>query len=130
MEINDLFVQEHIRNWINAWNDHDLKKILSFNSEDILFSSPKVNMVFPDRQSATIVNKRELEGYFSHGLKKFPNLHFTPLDYFLKDDKVTLEYLGTPDNKIQWSVMEKFEFNTRGLIAKSNVYYGVEAQIP
>jgi hypothetical protein len=47
----------------------------------------------------------------------------------LKDDKVTLEYLGAPDNKVRWSVIEKFEFNTIGLIAKSNVYYGVEAQI-
>jgi len=129
MEINDLFTKEHIRKWINAWNDHDLKKILSLYSEDILFSSPKVKSVIPDRQSATITSKRELEEYFSHGLKKFPNLHFTPLDYFLKDGKVTLEYLGTPDNKIQWSVMEKFEFNTVGLIVKSNVYYGVEAQI-
>jgi len=129
MEINDLFAKKHIRKWINAWNDHDLKKILSLYSEDILFSSPKVKSVIPDRQSATITSKRELEEYFSHGLKKFPNLHFTPLDYFLKDGKVTLEYLGTPDNKIQWSVMEKFEFNTVGLIVKSNVYYGVEAQI-
>jgi len=129
MEINDLFAQEHITKWTDAWNNHDLKKILSLYSEDILFSSPKVKLVFPDRQIAKITNKRELEEYFSRGLKAFQNLHFTPVDYFLKKQKVILEYLGTPDNKIQWSVMEKFEFNTVGLIIKSNVYYGAESQI-
>jgi hypothetical protein len=129
MEINHLFAQEHIRKWANAWNHHDLKKILSFYSEDILFSSPKVKVVFPDRPSATISDKRELGEYFSRGLKKFPNLHFTPVDFFLKDQIVILEYLGTRDNKIRWSVMEKFEFNTIGLVAKSNVYYGVESKV-
>ena len=129
MEINHLFAQEHISKWTNAWNDHDLNKILSFYSEDLLFSSPKTKLVFPDRPSAIITNKRELEEYFSQGLKAFPNLHFTPTEYFLKDQKVILEYLGTPNNTIQWSVMEKFEFNTAGLIAKSTVYYGAESQI-
>ena len=129
MKINHLFAQGHIRKWTNAWNDHDLKKILYFYSEDILFSSPKVNLIFHDRPSATITDKRELGEYFSHGLKKFPNIHFTPVDFFLKGQKVILEYLGTPDNKMQWSVIEKFEFNTVGVITKSNVYYGVESQI-
>ena len=30
------------------------------------------------------------------------------------------------DNKIKWSVIEKFEFNNDELIEKSNVYYGKE----
>jgi hypothetical protein len=52
-------------------------------------------------------------------------LHFIPVDY-LKNQKVIFEYNSTPDNKMQWSVMEKFEFNNDGLIEKSNVYYGIE----
>ena len=36
------------------------------------------------------------------------------------------EYSATPDNKIQWSAIEKFEFNNDGLIEKSSVYYGKE----
>ena len=85
-----------------------------------------MKLVFPNRQSAIIANKRELEEYFSIGLKKSPNLRFTPVDYFFKDHKVILEYFGTPDNKIR---MEKFEFNTVGLITKSDVYYGIETQL-
>lgn len=126
MELDDTFVKEHIHRWTNAWNDHNIKKVLSLYSENILFSSPKVKSVYPNRTSATIRNKKDLEEYFCLGLKKFPMLHFMPIDYFLKNHKVIFEYSATPDNKIQWSVIEKFEFDNDRLIEKSNVYYGWE----
>ncbi|HEY7571627.1 MAG TPA: nuclear transport factor 2 family protein [Nitrososphaeraceae archaeon] len=126
MEIDDRFVQEHIHRWTKAWNDHNIKEVLSLYSENILFSSPKVKSVYPNRTSATIANKKDLEEYFCSGLKKFPALHFTSIDYFLKNRKVIFEYSATPDNKIQWSVIEKFEFNVDRLIEKSSVYYGTE----
>jgi hypothetical protein len=128
MKIDELFAKEHLDKWTKAWNDHNLKEILSFYSENILFRSPKVNLVYPDRTFVTITNKTELEDYFSLGLKKYPNLYFIPVDYFFKNHKVIFEYHGTPDNKIQWSVIEKFEFNTEGLISNSEVYSGVEEQ--
>ncbi|MBV9175902.1 MAG: nuclear transport factor 2 family protein [Nitrososphaeraceae archaeon] len=127
MKIDDIFVKEHIDRWTKAWNDHNIKEILSLYSDNILFRSPKIKSVYPDRNSATITNKKELEEYFSLGLKKYSNLKFISVDYFLKKNKVIFEYIGTPDNKIQWSVMEAFEFNSdNGLIEKSSVYYGVE----
>jgi SnoaL-like domain len=129
MEMDDTFVKEHIRRWTKAWNDHNIKEVLSLYSENILFSSPKVKSVYSNRTSATITNKKDLEEYFCSGLKKFPMLHFTTVDYFLKNQKLIFEYNATPDNKIQWSVIEKFEFNNAGLIEKSSVYYGNEELI-
>ena len=129
MELDDTFVKEHIHRWTKAWNDHNIKEVLSLYSENILFSSPKVKSVYPNRTSATITNNKDLEEYFYAGLKKFPILHFTPVDYFLKNQKVIFEYNATPDNKIQWSVIEKLEFNNDGLIEKSSVYYGKEDSI-
>ena len=127
--MDDTFVKEHIRRWTKAWNDHNIKEVLSLYSENILFSSPKVKSVHPNRTSATITNKKDLEEYFSLGLSKFSGLQFTPVDYFIKDQKVIFEYYGAPDNKIQWSVIEKFEFNGNGLITKSSVYYGAEDSV-
>jgi hypothetical protein len=98
MEIDDTFVKEHIRRWTKVWNDHNIKEVLSFYSENSLFSSPKVKSLYPDRTSATITNKKDLEEYFCTGLKKFPMLHFTPVDYFLKNQKVLFEYNATPDD--------------------------------
>jgi len=114
MKVDELFVKEHLDKWTKVWN--------------ILFCSPKVNLVYPNRTSVTITNKTELEEYFSPGLKKYPNLYFVPVDYFFKNHKVIFEYHGVVDNNIQWSVIEKFEFNTEGLISNSEGYYGVEEQ--
>ena len=128
MELDDTFVKAHIHRWTKAWNDHNIKKVLCFYSENILFSSPKVKSVYPNRPS-TITNKKDLEEYFCSGLKKYPMLHFMPIDYFMKNHKLIFEYSATPDNKIQWSVIEKFEFDNDGLIEKSSVYYGKEESI-
>ncbi|MDP9290089.1 MAG: hypothetical protein M3P08_18105 [Thermoproteota archaeon] len=69
MEIDNSFAKEHIGRWTKAWNDHSLKDILSHYSEKILFHSPKVKLVYPNRMSAMITNKKDLEEYFSLGLK-------------------------------------------------------------
>jgi SnoaL-like domain len=126
MEMDDTFAKEHIHRWTKAWNDHNIKEVLSLYSENILFSSPKLKLVYPNRTSSTITNKKDLEEYFCSGLTKFPMLYFTPIDYLSNNHKIIFEYSATPDNKIQWSVIEKFEFNNDGLIEKSSVYYGKE----
>ena len=129
MHIDDTFAKEHIDRWTKAWNDHNIKQVLSLYSDNISLSSPKIKSVYPNRTSSLITKKKDLEEYFSTGLKKFPMLHFTPIDYFLKSPKVIFEYSATPNDTIQWSVIEKFEFNNDGLIEKSSVYYGKEDPI-
>jgi SnoaL-like domain len=124
MQIDDIFAKEHIHTWTEAWNDHNTKQVLSLYSDNILFSSPKIKLVYPNKTSSTITNKKDLDEYFYAGLKRFPMLHFTPIDYFLKNQKLLFEYIATPDNKTQWSVIEKFEFDNDGLIERSDVYYG------
>lgn len=125
MALTESFVKEHIDKWISAWNTHDLKAILSLYSEDIEFRSPKIKSIYPVGATNIITNKKDLEEYFSLGLKKFSNLHFTPIDFAVKENHIILEYHGIPDNKIKWFVMEKFEIK-EGLIVKSSVFYGVE----
>jgi hypothetical protein len=129
MEIGDQFAKEHIHKWITAWNDHNRREVISLYSESISFRSPKIKSLYPNRDSSTIINKKELEEYFSAGLKKFPMLHFMPIDYFLKNHTIILEYNATPDEKRQWSVIERFTFNTDALIKKSSVYYGAEDRL-
>jgi hypothetical protein len=123
--ISESFAKDHVDRWIAAWNNHDVAAVLSLYSEDTETHSPKIKAVFPDRTVAKITNKQDLENYFSLALKKFPNLHFTPIDFIIKGNQIILEYHGTPDGKTRWSVIEKQELKD-GLIAKSDVYYGAE----
>ena len=56
-------VNDHVERWINAWNKHDLKTVLSMYSDDIEFSSPKIKTVFPDKTLTKITNKNDLKEY-------------------------------------------------------------------
>src|SRR5205809_7350268 len=94
METDNSFAKEHIDSWTKAWNDHNLKDILSHYSEKILFHSPKVKLVFPNRTSTTITNKKDLEEYFSLGLNKFPHLHFFTSRVFLERSDINIRISG------------------------------------
>ena len=69
MTFSEVFVNQHVKNWIDGWNNHDTKAVLSMYSENIEFTSPKVKVVFPDRTSSKISTKKELEEYWSKALK-------------------------------------------------------------
>src|ERR1051325_2271162 len=126
MSLSETFANQHVKKWINGWNNHDIQTILSMYSENIEFSSPKIKSVFPDRNISKIDNKKVLEEYWSKALKNnFPNLKFTAKEVFVHDNKIILEYYATLDGKQKTSVIEKFEFNN-GMIIKSDVFYGAE----
>jgi hypothetical protein len=93
MPITEFFAKDHVDKWIKAWNTHNLKAILSLYSEDIEFHSPKIKIVYPDRTTAVITNKKDLQEYFSLGLKKFSSLHFTPIDFVIKENITILDIM-------------------------------------
>ena len=47
MEMDDTFAKEHIHEWTKAWNEHNIKEVLSLYSDNISFSSPKIKSVYP-----------------------------------------------------------------------------------
>jgi hypothetical protein len=125
--ISESFAKEHVEKWVTAWNNHDLNAILSMYADNIEFNSPKIRAVFSDRASAGITNRKDLAYYWSIALKKFPQIHFTPAEFLIKENKCLLQYVAEiPDAKMKWSVIEKFEFGNDGLIVRSDVFYGVE----
>lgn len=43
--INPDDAQAFAREWVKAWNDHDLPAILSHYADDVVFHSPRIRMV-------------------------------------------------------------------------------------
>ncbi len=98
-------------------------------SDDIEFSSPKIKVVYPERKLSRVTNKRELEEYWTEALKKYPNLHFTPVQIISQGNVCVFEYYATLDDKNKrTSLIEKFEFQDDGLINKSSGFYGAEEE--
>lgn len=126
MTITEEFANEHVKKWIDAWNDHNLKTVLSMYSDKIEFSSPKIKVVLPDQSINRISNKKDLEKYWHLALKNnFPNLKFTVKKTIFYNNIIILEYCANLDGKRKVNVMEKFQFEGE-LITKSDVFYGSE----
>jgi len=80
-------------------------------------------------KNCQIKDIKDLEEYWSKALKNnFPSLKFMVKEVIVHNNKIILEYYATLDDKHKTSVIEKFELNN-GLIAKSDVFYGVEEMI-
>jgi len=120
-----MMVNDHVERWINAWNKHDLKTVLSMYSDDIEFSSPKIKAVFPDRTKPKITNKKDLEDYWSKALIKYPNLHFVHKESVIQNNTYLVEYYAILDGKTKTSVIEKFELEN-GFVIRSSAFYGAE----
>jgi hypothetical protein len=72
-------VKGFARQWVAAWNSHDLDAIMSHYDVDVVLISPVAAKIL-DRPSGTVEADAALRNYFKHGLELYPNLHFELLD--------------------------------------------------
>lgn len=79
------------REWIDAWNRHDLDAILAHYDDAVVFRSPFVAKLAGE-PSGTLRGKARLRPYFAEALKKYPDLHFTELRAHAGVSSVTLTY--------------------------------------
>jgi hypothetical protein len=64
--------------WFEAWNSHDINRIMNHYSDDVQFTSPFVVKVM-GVPSGTIRGKENLRDYFATALQKYPDLCFNNL---------------------------------------------------
>lgn len=77
--------------WVDAWNAHDLNRIVSHYSSDVIFSSPFVAAL--GAETAGCIQGREaLQEYFSTALEAFPTLAFRLRSVFRGVEALTLLY--------------------------------------
>ncbi len=79
------------KDWIDAWNRHDLDSILSHYAEDVEFTSPFVEKLMGEA-SGTIKGKIKLRAYFRKGLDAYPDLKFELLNILTGVKSLTLYY--------------------------------------
>lgn len=77
--------------WIQAWNDHDLERILAHYADDVVFSSPFIQKVGMSASGA-VAGKEALLAYFTAALERYPTLTFHLQAVFRGIDSVTLLY--------------------------------------
>jgi hypothetical protein len=105
--------------WIEAWNSHDIDRILMhYDDDNIVFRSPFIQLLH-DNPSGTIENKADLRDYFSKGLEAYPDLHFELYHVLVGVKSIALIYQSVR-NLLAAEVME---INVAGKISKVMAHY-------
>jgi hypothetical protein len=83
--------QQIAREVIEAWNSHDLERILEHYEDDATLTSPLAAQKLGD---PNVRGKAALRAYFRLGLELYPELHFDLVDVMWGVSSVVLYYVN------------------------------------
>ena len=104
--------------WVEAWNAHDLPRVLEHYTDDFEMSSPLIIQMGLS-ESGTLKGKQQIGDYRQKGLAKYPDLHFKIIDVLSSVNSVII-YYHTINDKLS---AELFMFNDEGRVYKSAGHY-------
>jgi ketosteroid isomerase-like protein len=108
----------HVREWISAWNSHDLERILAHYSDDVELSSPLVAKLTGPSEG-TIRGKAALRDYFARGLQAYPSLRFDLIRLYPGVRSCVVEYRSV-DGLFSAELME---FDAQGKVRRVLAHY-------
>jgi ketosteroid isomerase-like protein len=109
---------EFARDWVEAWNSHDLARILEHYEDDVVLTSPRAKAII-GVEDGIVCGKAALSEYFRAALKKMPDLTFTLVRAYAGVGSVVVEYL-TKDAR---HGAEFMDFGTSGRVSRVVAHY-------
>jgi len=110
--------QVFARDWVKAWNDHDLDAILAHYADDVVFHSPRIRIV-TGQDVAALNGKAALGDYWGKALDLARDLYFEVDQVFTGSDALTILYT----NHRQQQVTETFVLAADGKVVRSVAAY-------
>jgi ketosteroid isomerase-like protein len=104
--------------WIDAWNSHDLDRILAHYTDDFEITSPMIARITGD-SSCCLRGKNAVGAYWAKALQHVPDLRFELIDVLVGATSITIYYrsvLETRASEVIW-------LNDAGLIERAVVHY-------
>ena len=87
------FAERFAREWVAAWNAHDLERILEHYEDDFEMTSPVI-VTLAGEPSGKLRGKAAVGAYWAKALQKLPGLRFELIGALAGVDSVTLYYKG------------------------------------
>jgi len=87
------FAERFAKEWIAAWNSHDLERILAHYEDDFEMSSPIITTLIGER-SGKLRGKVAVGAYWAKALRSIPNLRFELLAALAGVNSITVYYQG------------------------------------
>jgi ketosteroid isomerase-like protein len=111
------FGEKFAKEWIEAWNSHDLDRVLSHYSEDFTMSSPYIAQI-AGVESGSLTGKPAVRAYWAAALQKVPALRFELVQILVGAESVTIYYRG-----VRGMAAEVFFFGQDHLVHRAAAHY-------
>jgi ketosteroid isomerase-like protein len=108
--------------WFDAFNEHDLEKLLSLYHNEARHYSPKLKIRQPET-NGLICGKAALRAWWRDSFDRLPTLHYQPTTFTANNERVFMEYIRSVAGEPDMQVGEVLEIKD-GLIVASRVYHG------
>ena len=116
----DADAKEFAREWIAAWNSHNLDAILAHYHPDVVLTSPVAAKLLGN-PSGMVRGKAALRDYFSRGLEAYPDLRFELVDVMRGLSSIVLCYINQKGTK----TAEFMELDNSGKVTRAVANYSV-----
>jgi hypothetical protein len=120
--IEQSWANEFAKEWIAAWNSHDLDRILSHYVDDFEMSSPLIVERKRD-PSGVLRGKSAIRDYWGIGLAANPPLQFELIDVHVRVNTIGILYRSVGRRR----VIEVLTFNKDKEVIRGNGLYGGSA---
>jgi ketosteroid isomerase-like protein len=108
--------------WFEAFNTHDLEKLLSLYHNNARHYSPKLKIRQPET-NGLVSGKAALRAWWKDAFERIPSLQYTVTSLTTNNERVFMEYIRKADGEQDMLVAEVLE-TENGLITASRVYHG------
>jgi hypothetical protein len=111
------FAEHFAREWIDAWNSHEMDRILAHYSDPFEMSSPFIIKVM-NEPSGTLKGKQVIAAYWKKALQLYPDLRFELISTLAGVNSITLYYKG-----VSGFAAEVFHFDSGKKVVRTEAHY-------
>ncbi|MGU7784818.1 nuclear transport factor 2 family protein [Burkholderia sp. PU8-34] len=117
-QITDEFAQRFAQEWIDAWNAHDLDRILSHYDDAFEMHSPMIVRIAGE-PGGCLRGKEAVGAYWSKALQLIPDLRFEFISVLAGVSSVAIHYRGANGR----NAVEVFHFGPDHRVQKAFAHY-------
>jgi ketosteroid isomerase-like protein len=107
--------------WFEAFNQHDLERLLALYDEDAEHYSPKLKVNWP-QTNGVIKGKAALREWWKDSFDRLPSLEYKVIHLIAHESRVFMEYTRQVEGEEDLRVGETLEVS-EGKIIASRVYH-------
>jgi len=85
------FAHQFAGEWVNAWNSHDLERILAHYDDEVVLTSP-IALKLLNNADGVVRGKTALREYFLRGIQAYPDRQFDLIDVLWGVETIVLYY--------------------------------------